>query len=224
MRYVSFILTLLILLGFWLDVRDHPDASVSAPHHARLKAMIEAFPKSFDGWVGVDEPVPAEARKLLRPNALISRRYNDDRGRQASLVIVHSRDARDMGGHYPPVCYPANGWRAGEPASRDGVATIEGAQIGFRVYRFTRPSLAGESGLRVYSFFVIPGLGFAREIAAVRHAAEDYRLRPFGAAQVQVVFSDALTEAQSEAIFEEFVQRLAPIIAALHDRPEGVAP
>lgn len=223
MRYVSFTLTLFILTGFWLDVRDHPDANVAAPQHERLKAMIEAFPTSFDGWVGVDESVPAEARKLLRPNALLSRRYRDDRGRQATLVVVHSRDARDMGGHYPPVCYPANGWRAGEPAWEDGVASVEGTQIGFRVYRFTRPSLAGESGLRVYSFFIIPGRGFARGIEAVRNAAGDYRLRPFGAAQVQVVFSDALTEAQSGAIFEEFVRRLAPTLRALNDRPEGVA-
>mgnify|MGYP007071125856 CR=1 FL=1 len=34
---------------------------------------------------------------------------------QVNVAVVQCRDARDMGGHYPPICYPGQGWTPKNP-------------------------------------------------------------------------------------------------------------
>ena len=56
------------------------------------------------------DEVPPEAQELLRPNAIFSRRFQRPGEIGVHVLVVHCSDARDMIGHYPPICYPSSGW------------------------------------------------------------------------------------------------------------------
>jgi len=51
-------------------------------------------------------------------------------------MIVHCGDVRDMIGHYPPVCYPANGWKPG-PSAPTGIQVNQEDATAYR-YEFSR--------------------------------------------------------------------------------------
>jgi hypothetical protein len=172
------------------DNARHVRPDDAEPYHARAKAAIGHFPYVIGYWTGNDEAVPEAAVKLLRPNALVSRRYTnhppDGRGASwADLLISQCKDSRDMTGHYPPSCYPNNG----EPKLsarpfhlKAGDLWIDGTE-----YLFKAKPDQGCERKSVYNFFVVPGRGIVPDITNVRAAAGDYQRRYFGAAQFQVV-------------------------------------
>ncbi len=89
--------------------------SGTADYRARVKAAIEAIPYRIGPAVGTDSEPTEAAIRLLSPNKILERRYLDpSTGGAFSLLFVHCGDARDMNGHYPPVCYPAHGWKLGD--------------------------------------------------------------------------------------------------------------
>lgn len=173
-----------------LDNARHVHPQDAAPYHARAKTAIDAFPYVIGYWTGSDEKVPPAAIKLLRPNALVSRRYachSPDAHSPiwADLLISQCADSRDMAGHFPPICYPSNG----EPQLNArrfhllaGDMMIDGTE-----YEFAASPDQGIERKSVYNFFVVPGRGIFPDIAAVRAAAGNYQRRCFGAAQFQVV-------------------------------------
>jgi hypothetical protein len=73
--------------------------------------------------------------------------------------------------------------------------------------------------LFVDSLLVVPSAGFVPDIDAVREAAGDYRRKHYGAAQVQVVTSDAVRQDQRERIFQDIIGANMAVIDAL--RSEG---
>ena len=173
------------------DNSRHVKPQDAEPYHARAKAAIDHFPYVIGAgyWTGNDMEVPAAAVKLLKPNALLSRRYTnhpaDGRGIWADLLISQCADSRDMTGHYPPMCYPSNG----EPllGSRTfrlkaGDVWIDGTE-----YQFKAKPGQGCERKSVYNFFVVPGRGIVAGIKDVRASAGDYQRRYFGAAQFQVI-------------------------------------
>lgn len=187
------ILTPLLLLGVALERRTFIAPADAAPYHEAARAAIALIPRQAGPWIGADADVPEPAQRLLRPNAILARRFTrTDPPASASLVVVQCRDTRDLIGHYPPVCYPAHGWIAGGVDDLD--LLVDGDATPVRRYVFTRSSWGRESRLVVYSFFVIPGQGRERGMDAVGRAAADYSRRHFGAAQVQVVFADPPAE------------------------------
>ena len=114
--FASPILCLGVLTVIAADNARHVKPQDAAPYHARAKATIDAFPYIIGYWTGTDVRVPEAAVKLLRPNALVSRRYTNHspglggRGSAwADLLISQCADSRDMTGHYPPICYPSSG-------------------------------------------------------------------------------------------------------------------
>ena len=62
-----------------------------------------------------------------------------------SLLLVQVRDARDILGHYPPVCYPAQGWRVRER----GEIALGSEGIEAVLYTFVRSAEVGEQRLHV---------------------------------------------------------------------------
>jgi hypothetical protein len=217
---------LLLLGGIAFQNRDHVEPQDADAFHARARSAVEAFPHSIEFWTGSDYEIPRAAQKLLRPNAIVSRRYVENRTdrptrREAQVLIVQCRDTRDMVGHYPPVCYPAHGmtqidaqprhWRLGE---RD----ISGME-----YSFVRRQDGQTQLTTVYSFFVVPttdGRDAIRpDMKSVRAAAEDYQQRHFGAAQFQMKFDgDSATSwsrAERDEIFATLFEPAAPVITSL---------
>jgi hypothetical protein len=70
----------------------------------------------------------------------------------------------------------------------------------------------------VYAFFVLPGRGIEREMSKVRAAAADYRLRRFGAAQVQVVMADSLGAMKEQATAADLIRLALPAIRVVAER------
>jgi hypothetical protein len=203
------------------DNAAHVKPEDAAPYHARAKAAIDAYPYVIDNgsWTGSDEPVPEAAVRLLRPNALLSRRYTnhpaDGEGPAwADLLISQCADSRDMTGHYPPSCYPNNGEPPlGQRSFRlkAGDVWIDGIEYQFQAKRDQQCKRKS-----VYNFFVVPGRGIVPDITGVRDAAGDYQRRYFGAAQFQVVMdADQAPEIRDE-VFTTLIGADAGIVRILY--------
>ncbi len=211
---------LLTLVGIGL-LRANPgdEAAIEAYHH-RVAEAVEAIPVDIDGWVGQQVPLPQAATNLLRPNALIARNYsNQERGVSATLMIVQCRDTRDMTGHYPPRCYPANGWL--EPEHDPvGMVDVDGQEM--RFYRFHRVAGHAERDITVYSLFVLPTGEKTVSMVDVRRLSADYRYRRYGAAQIQVVIDGSVSADDHGWILDEMYKIAVPTIeAVLGERAPG---
>lgn len=214
MRRIFPIASLLMLLGIFAESLTHPSPEGAHAYHAQVRELAEQVPLQIGDWMGEDSPVPAQARDLLKPNVLISRRYVAPSGDSVLLLIVQSADARDMGGHYPPVCYPNAGWsKLQEP--RDSEVQVAGTAIPLTEYTYGVDGFDGGRERRILDFFVLKPVGPVREQRHVRRQASDYRLRHYGAAQIQVIVDGPTSIAAREAIFAEFVEPLIPLIQAI---------
>lgn len=222
-----------LLAGLTLEQRSYVKPQDVEPYHANAKAAIDQIPYALaqGRWTGKDQPLPTAAQKLLRPNAWISRTYEDNqkgefgaaggRERAATLLIVQCRDSRDMLGHYPPRCYRSHGMEQKSAQPRDwnvGDLTIPGVE-----YEFEQKLVGQTYRTTVYNFFVVPGgqthEPLRRDMDAVRDAAEDYQQRHYGAAQFQVVFqglsSTDLSRAERDDIFQTLIEPTIPVIKTL---------
>lgn len=207
----------LLLAGMLVEVLHRPSPADAAPFHHAAAVAIQDIPYRLHGWDGVDAPVPASAQALLRPNALLARRYIDSQtGRSATLIIVQCADTRDMAGHYPPICYPSSGWE------KDGEIEQVPLQIGTRTiiarrYAYKRETFEREVGTVVYGFFAVPAAGFPADMEKIRSIASDYTSRPFGAAQIQVVLGSNLDRAEEITIVEAMLSPLQSVLDLLSD-------
>jgi EpsI family protein len=199
------------------EVGRRPTPADAEPFHHAAAAAIGDLPIHIGNWEGSDVPVPTAARTLLKPNALMCRQYrNKDTGEQASLVLVQCRDTRDMGGHYPPICYPGQGW------IQEGSGQRVPIPLGDRTipvvrYEFHREAFDRDRQLVVYNFFAIPGQGLPIDMEAIRKVAADYTARPFGAAQIQVVFEGRRSLEEERAVLSELLRPMEPVVGLLSD-------
>ena len=224
-----------LLAGLSLEQRSYVKPQDVEPYHAKAKAAIDEIPfvLAQGRWTGREMPLPTAAQKLLRPNAVVSRTYEDNqkgelgaagtigRERVATLLIVQCRDSRDMLGHYPPRCYRSHGMEQKSAEPRNWVVgdlVIPGVEYGFE------QKLVGQTyRTTVYNFFVVPGgrthEPLRRDMDAVREAAEDYQQRYYGAAQFQVVFqglsSADLPRSERDDIFRTLIEPTIPVIKTL---------
>lgn len=209
------------------------DPNKVEPYHASAKAAVEAVPYVVGYWNGRDQEVATAAQELLRPNAILSRSYVEKhpgdsrpRDRVASLLIVQCGDARDMLGHYPPICYRTSGMTPILTEQREW--TVGGMRIGGTEYQFTQREVGRTVRTTVYNFFVVPdpnaGPGQAqhcikRDMDAVRQASENFQTRAYGAAQFQMVFSGEissdLSRKERDEVFVTLMQPVIPVIRTL---------
>ncbi len=214
------LLCLLVLAGIAADDARHVQPQDAAPYHARAKQAVESYPYVIGYWTGSDEDIPTAAVNLLRPNVIVSRHYkkqadNWREERDAHLLIVQCADSRDMTGHYPPICYPANG--EPELSERPFAIRVRGLSVRGREYVFdTRQKRIGMSRKSVYNFFVVPGRGIVPDISDVRAAASDYQRRCFGAAQFQVVMNADLPPEERDEIFTTLIGAGVEVVNVLN--------
>jgi len=164
--------TIVLLGGMYAQSMDAGGGVNAERYHAAAREAIEGVPERFGDWRGTDVEVPQSAVALLKPNALLGRRYVEEgTGRWANLVIVQCRDTRDMSGHYPPVCYPAHGWTAREGARTHETVTVAGLEA--TTYEFMRTEFDRAVRIVIYAFFVVPGeasVGWRRTTSGVSSA------------------------------------------------------
>ncbi|MDX2116375.1 MAG: exosortase-associated EpsI family protein [Planctomycetota bacterium] len=185
-----------------------PDVDSTA-YFAQAAEAISRIPYRIEGWVGADVEAQAPAVQLLRPNKLLQRRYiSTDVEREFVLLFVHCADARDMQGHYPPICYPAHGWTLVDriPAEfKAGSSLLPGT-----VYRLETVRQGEKRHMSILNFFAMPGAaqGIAPDMEAVNRASASSATSVLGAAQVQLVL-------QHEATPPELTELMATVFPAI---------
>ncbi|QQE11070.1 exosortase-associated EpsI family protein [Planctomycetota bacterium] len=203
---------MLIAVGVNASLRPKP-ADATAFHTAAQKA-IYSFPYTIGDWVGRDQEIPASAIKLLQPNAILSRHYvNNKSGESASLLIVQTRNARDMVGHYPPICYPANGYTQTKAMPIDWNAS--GLNMIGTDYTFSIQRQNSTPQLNVANFIILPNGKVVPDMDALNRAAADYTRFFQGAAQLQLVTNQNYSDEQRERIFNELIGQNISIIQTL---------
>lgn len=181
--------------------------------HAGIRNAFESVPLRLGEWIGEDQPLPPAAIEMLRPNAVLSRDYRrlGDPAR-ISLSVIHCGDVRDMGSHYPPICYPAHGWslrpepsqdqsrlpaawlddsggRSG-PAGVPSALRLGDASVPCQVYRFSRMlDSFTEARMTVFNAFILPNGEWRPDLESIRGSADRRRVAIEGIAQIQLVMS-----------------------------------
>lgn len=208
---------LLLVAGIWLERRlFHQPVGDPASYHAMIRAVADRLSYRIGDWEGVDEePAPA-AVAMLKPNLLLQRRFeNAVTGERATLMIAQCRDARDMGSHYPPVCYRMQGWTERGTASR--TIRVKETDIPVTVYRFTKDSFDQYDEIVIYNFFVRPDGSIESGRAGVAEAASNPRMKLFGAGQVQVLFGPPLPGDRMDEVFQTIVANAFPVLDAIRE-------
>ena len=214
-------LVLLIMLGWLLPVRvEH--SPQTEQRKAQIAEAMEAVSRFIGDWVGEDWKVPPSAQKLLRPNAVFSRSYQrlsrtDRLHQRVHLLMVHCGDARDMIGHYPPICYPSSGWvpmETEEPASQDII--FDQRRIPMQVYRFRRVAEDGrEQAIRIFNAFILPGGDTTRDIDDINRQSERLAVSVQGVAQLQIITSTAISRDEAAQSAEELLEGMTDLFDAL---------
>jgi hypothetical protein len=178
-------------------------------HHARVQEAVRTVPYSVGDWLARDVAVPEATVTLLKPDVLVSRRYENLRtGETASVLFVACGDARDLLGHYPPICYPAHGTALTAAAPRDwtvGSLVIRGVRYRFRGHG------GSPSQFVVDNFMVLPSGGFGRDMDAVDRVARDPAWRRFGAAEVQIATDATMDDSRRDEVFRTLAASYAPL-------------
>jgi hypothetical protein len=210
-------LTVLVLLAGYKALVHRQPVSATA-YHQRVHEVADNLPLwTPDGqWMSQDVPLMAGAVTLLHPNVIISRQYtNISDGRQVGLLVVQCSDARDILGHYPPVCYVAHGWVALGGESKDwkvGDTVIHGM-----AYEYSRLEREHEQirHVVVYDFMLTPDGRTCRDMYVLEREVSGYRARYFGAAQVQLQFDAQIPEPDRDRIFQTIVGTQRTLLAEI---------
>jgi hypothetical protein len=223
-RFLSPLAAAALAAGLYAQMRPYygQDAATQQhieQFHTAVRQAVAQIPMRItvggDDFEGFDIPIPAAAGTLLHPNAIFSRRYMDASKRWVQLVLVHCRDSRDMSGHYPPNCYPGSGWTLREPEEHH-VIKLWGRQVPVAEYNFTtRTAMDRKLDWAVYDFFVLPAGGMCTSMGDVRRAGGDYRTRPYGAAQIQVVLDAGMRPQERTELLRAVLAPLGPVIDRL---------
>ena len=210
-------LVMLAVLAVQAAMRPTPEDT--APYHGLVKSVYAEYEETgtkFGDWVGVKQLTSGAAYRLLRPNVIFTRVFTHQAtGEDVTFLLVHCKDARDIYGHYPPNCYPGQGWKLSESIAFDHQVDTE--KVTGTEYHFSMNQIDGRKCI-VYNFILLPNGQIARDMSQVSKNAWDYMKRYYGAAQVQVVFGEPecrLEEPRRREILEEMVRAHLPIIKAI---------
>src|SRR5882672_7783042 len=222
-RYIPAFLTVALLLGLTAETLKRPRPGDAAPFHARAFAAVSAM-ATPDGWTFSDLKIPDGAVALLKPNARICRQYSTPI-RPFQLLLIQCRDARDMGGHYPPVCYPASGWIAvrddkGKALARPMTWQISGKAIVGMEYQFTGTSDGQTITRTVDSLLILPRGSdcYVMKMDDIREAAADYLRQFYGAAQIQLIFDGGVPENERREILTQLIGKNMNLLTVLEGR------
>ncbi len=212
------ILSAMLLFSGSAPFRPSPQAE------GYLKAValkIDAVPHQAGAWLGVDIPTTPAAVELLQPNRIIQRRYtNAQTGESFELLIVHCGDVRDMIGHYPPVCYPAHGWKLAD--RRRIPVTVEGNDIEASSYRFTREVEIETQSIVVTNLFAVPiaeDSPFGPDLNLIEQAGRSRARARLGAAQVQIITPPDMTDARRAEIVSTALRLVDDVLTSVAEGP-----
>jgi hypothetical protein len=219
MRHFAPVLaTVFVLSALAADkVLLRPTPAVADAHHARVRDAAAVLPWHIGPWLGVEVPVPQAAVEILKPNAIVTREYqNIETGERVTMLLIHVRDARDIIGHYPPVCYRSQGWLQTDSRPSDwqmSDRTLRGTE-----YTFSRGRLEGATTTVVDNFLMLPGGETCRDMDGIEVAAQDRLWKLFGASQVQFIHDGNVSPERRRQVVEEILELLDPVLTAISNR------
>lgn len=211
----------LLLAGVAATRMNRPGPEDAEAYHDRVREAVAEMPDRIGPYEAEDRELPAAAYDLLKPNATRARALRGDDGRLAgSLLVVHCKDARDLLGHYPPVCYPAHGYELPETPRRVEVE-LEGMTIPATEYTFTRGENQRASRLVVLNFMVLPTGEIHPDDDALNRLAADYASRFYGAGQFQVIADPMLEPDARREFYATVLADVRPLIQTIRAAPVG---
>lgn len=207
-----------------------PSAADARPYHEAILQVAENTPIQVEGLKHEPMEIPQGSLDLLRANYSRAVQYTDERLNSSCMfLLIQSRDARDLDGHYPPRCYPhVSGYVEKNREAREWA--IDGMTIRGMEYTFAESDEPGAPRWVIMHFFVLPGSdapegGTTGNLSKMRQAAADYLRRHFGAAQVQLLFREtSATRAQRDAIFKRIMNAHAGLLQTILAGPEKSSP
>jgi len=221
---------LLIALPHLLPTQFVPSEAMIA-RNLEIRAAIDDVPWIIGDWRGREVEVPEAARRILKPNAMLSRRYvreaPDGGGMQAAtFVLIHCSDTRDMNGHEPSVCYPSAGWApVGESYRTHTFRSDLTGEIVVNESIFRAPGAVKEHAVRILNFYVLPDGTTTHDPSELSQRAGRERLAVLGVAQIQLVGSASMPLDRALAILRELIDGTGEPLEALfetkwEERPE----
>lgn len=210
---VAVILSLLLLGGVAAEKWTLLAPADASAYHERVRRVAAAAPLRIGGWEGQDVPVPPSAVKLLDPNVLISREFVNPAGQRVSFLLVQCDDTRELVAHYPPVCYPGQGYKLASHRIEDGA--VDGTSISWSRYEFVQQGFDQFASIVVRHFIVMPDGQVCGDMATMRTSAARVTDRFYGAAQVHVVTDARMSAADREAAFQDLVNGHRPLLDAI---------
>ncbi|WP_432799316.1 exosortase-associated EpsI family protein [Poriferisphaera sp. WC338] len=209
------IIAIAVLVGVGITTAMRPKPQDASAFHALAGQAVLSLPKQIGDWSSKSQEIPAAAIKLLNTNDIISRTYvNNKTGLSAALLLIYTKDARDMLGHYPPVCYPANGYKQISAAKIDWPA--DNLNMTGMDYTFVmRQGNTNVGKVNVANFILLPSGRIVRDMNELDKTAADYTRHFYGAAQLQLVTAPQITDKQRQQIFNELIGSNVDIINTL---------
>ena len=211
-------LTVLLMVGVVLEQPQRTPPPDIEPYHIALHQKAESFQHEADQWISEKVDLPPAAVALLSPNFSFSRLYTHaSTGTSARVIMVQCRDARDMLGHYPPVCYPGQGWTLVSQSPRHW--SVPPLEINGKEYEFQNRVLGESKRLTVSNFLILPNGHFTNDMKDVRDLAAHFPDRYYGAAQMQLIVDSSLPAAEREKIVKSLLEIYVPLIKEIGSRP-----
>ncbi len=192
-------------------------SKVTEAYFAQAREAADEVPYTLPGgWIGSDVPVPTQAVDMLKPNVLVSRSYESLGGRgTVSLLLVQTSDIANLLNHYPPACYPGQGWQI---ISRDEADwTVDELPIRGTIYRMVPPGGDEEQPVVIYNFMLQANGKTSRDMESLRSFARQGTGRVYGGGQVQVLFYGGMDEEARAHAFESVMRESMPALRAILD-------
>ena len=210
------VIVVALLVGVAVDkVLFHLPEGDPEPYHAQIREVADKLPYQIGDWVGTDVDVPPAAVALLKPNVILNRRFKDVRtGQMVTFLLVQCGDARDLLGHYPPVCYRVNGWALQAKTPRDW--QVDDVSIRGVEYEFSKSTFERSTRIIINNFMVLPDGIVARDMESVGAVAQDPRKKLFGAAQIQLLFGADIPVSERDEIFKMFMKANISVIKTIY--------
>lgn len=211
-----------LLAGATLHTLSMPSAGDAQAYHLAIKQTSINTTNKVTGLASRPIDMPEGSLKLLRPNTSRAIEYTDEySGASCQFLLIQSRDARDLSGHYPPRCYP-NVYGYVEVGREHKQWTVDGVTINGTEYTFAQSGRADAPRWVVLHFFALPNGGTTGELSDMRHAAADYLKRHHGAAQVQLLFRESqASPRQRDKMFGQVMRAHRDLLGAILNGPRG---
>jgi len=205
-------LALILLASSWILGGRSFAVVAGEARRAEVDRALSAVPMLLGVWLGTDVPLPAGAREVLHATGTLSRRYvRIGTNTEVTVAVVHCGDVRDMLGHYPPACYPSQGWQLTNAEGDRVELRMLGKPASAAVYRFEKPELGGaKSSLTVVGCFLLPGQPSTPEVSRLRAIARDRASSSAGVGQIQIVFGGWPEIADMSAAVQDLLDSFPP--------------